>query len=258
MKSEDGQENSVQYKGIKDCFKKIYETEGLKGFWKGNLCLRMLYFPRFFMDIAINDYLIGIANQQAERHPLQALTLQVASNWIAAGVSLLCVQPLDLARTKIATDGGSEKKYGGIIDCLTKISYHEGFSGLYRGFYMSMTMLAAYKFNSTILGMLSDKLVSSFIKNPSQATENLLIITSTVAAGLAGYPFDTLNRRFHHQVIGNKKYKNQNEIDFLMQILDTEGLSSLYKGITVGLFYVPISAIPILLPFFLEDEGQPP
>jgi hypothetical protein len=71
-----------------------------------------------------------------------------------------------------------------------------------------------------------------------------------------GYPFDTLNRRYHHQVIGNKKYKNKNEIDYFMSILETEGLASFYKGIAVGLFYLPISAIPILLPYFLDESGD--
>ena len=53
--------------------------------------------------------------------------------------------------------------------------------------------------------------------------------------------------------IGNGQSQNKNELEFVFSILENEGFASFYKGITVGLFYVPISAVPVLLPFFLEE-----
>ena len=101
------------------------------------------------------------------------------------------VYPLDLVRTRLAADIGSEKKeFNGIRDCLTKIYKSNGAKGLYKGFPLSVIGIFCYRaayfgLYDTTKPLISDNVLMKLA---------LAQVVSNVS-GLMAYPFDTVRRR---------------------------------------------------------------
>lgn len=70
------------------------------------------------------------------------------SGGCAGATGLLIVYPLDFARTRLGTDIGKakhERQFSGLNDCISKIYKSDGFTGLYRGFGISVLGIFVYR-----------------------------------------------------------------------------------------------------------------
>mmetsp|Transcript_149027 Transcript_149027/g.211727 ORF Transcript_149027/g.211727 Transcript_149027/m.211727 type:complete len:92 (+) Transcript_149027:391-666(+) len=66
----------------------------------------------------------------------------------AGAVGLTVVYPLDFVRTRLAADLGKEgpdREYQGLLDCAKKIYSTDGFTGLYRGYLISVVGIFVYR-----------------------------------------------------------------------------------------------------------------
>ena len=187
------------YKGVADCFTKVYKQEGILPFWRGNLpnCLR--YFPTQALNFMFKD----LVKQQFKFQKTDPYWVQfyknVASGGAAGAMSLVFVYSLDYCRTKLANDakgaskGGSERMYNGMIDVYAKTLKSDGFVGLYRGFVVSCIGIVVYRgayfglYDSIKPLLLGEK--SSFV------LDFCLGYAITVSSGLLSYPIDTIRRR---------------------------------------------------------------
>jgi solute carrier family 25 (adenine nucleotide translocator) protein 4/5/6/31 len=97
-----------RYKGIGDCFSRVYNEQGFGSFWRGNMANVIRYFPTQALNFACKDFYKTIFNPyNPKKEPFKFFMGNMASGGAAGATSLMFVYPLDFARTRLASDVGS-------------------------------------------------------------------------------------------------------------------------------------------------------
>jgi len=224
---------SSPYKGIIDCFSRVYREEGLVSLWRGNTANVIRYFPTQALNFAFKDYFKSLFGFKKSEGYWPWFAGNIASGGAAGASSLLFVYSLDYARTRLANDNksaskGGARQFNGLIDVYRKTLASDGIGGLYRGFVPSVVGIIVYRglyfglYDSIkpviLVGPLEGNFLASF----------LLGWSVTTGAGLASYPLDTIRRRMMMTSGGAVHYKSM--IDAGSQIIAKEGVRSLFKG----------------------------
>ena len=222
--------------GALDCARRIFEREGWRGFYRGNLANVLRYFPTQAFNFAFKDKIKSLMPKvDRKKHPWRALAVNVVAGGLAGAGSLTIVYPLDYARTRLASDVGSGKaQFNGLIDCLSKTaSGPAGPLGLYNGF--GVSVVGIVPFRGTYFGV-NDTLVSI---NPYQKDKGLVGIaskfacaqTAALCAAYASYPFDTVRRRLQMQSEKpQEEWVYKGTMDCFGKIAAEEGVGALFKG----------------------------
>eukprot|EP00178_Gracilaria_changii_P007109 TRINITY_DN2277_c0_g4_i1.p1 TRINITY_DN2277_c0_g4~~TRINITY_DN2277_c0_g4_i1.p1 ORF type:complete len:290 (+),score=34.17 TRINITY_DN2277_c0_g4_i1:45-914(+) len=221
-----------RYKGIGDCFTRVYREQGFASFWRGNLANVIRYFPTQALNFACKDYYKKIFNPyNPKTEPFKFFMGNMASGGAAGATSLLVVYPLDFARTRLAADVGSgkDREFTGLVDCLGKILKSDGPFGLYRGFGISVVGIIMYR--AAYFGMYDTGKVALFGegKKPGFLVSWAFAQFVTVSAGIISYPLDTVRRRLMMQS-GRKEILYRGTIDCFRVILRDEGPKAFFKG----------------------------
>ncbi|CAG9335789.1 unnamed protein product [Blepharisma stoltei] len=146
------------YKGVIDCFKKISNEEGIKGFYKGSIITFLGLVPYLGLStytfnlladyyfttqkqafLGINEYY----NVMKWNYPYWILDFfGVAS--VATGISKFLVYPLETIKAKMQVSGarGYEAGYSSYRQCVADIVKREGVLGFYRGFFVCVVKAA--------------------------------------------------------------------------------------------------------------------
>ena len=96
-----------RYKGIGDCFSRVYTEQGFVSFWRGNLANVLRYFPTQALNFAFKDtYKKYLNPYKADKEPFKFFMGNMASGGAAGATSLTFVYPLDFGRTRLAADVG--------------------------------------------------------------------------------------------------------------------------------------------------------
>jgi len=226
---------ATPYKGVMDCFSRTMADEGLVSFWRGNLANVLRYFPTQALNFAFVGTFKKMFNQSKDKDGyLMWFLANMASGGLAGASSLLFVYSLDYARTRLANDaksakkGGGDREFNGLIDVYRKTIASDGIAGLYRGFVVSCVGIVAYRgcyfgfYDSLkpviLVGDLKGSFMASF----------LLGWVVTIASGIVSYPLDTIRRRM--MMTSGQAVKYKSSIDCGMQIIQKEGVKSLFKG----------------------------
>jgi len=224
-----------RYKGIGDCFTRVYNEQGFQAFWRGNLANVIRYFPTQALNFAFKDtYKTVFCPYDPKKQPFMFFLGNMASGGAAGATSLMFVYPLDFARTRLAADvkggkKGGEREFNGLVDCLQKIYKSDGPIGLYRGFVISVIGIIAYR--ASYFGMFDTGKVLLF-KDHKKA--NIFAMWGfaqfvTVTAGVASYPLDTVRRRLMMQS-GRADVMYTGTMDCFKKILKNEGPKAFFKG----------------------------
>lgn len=227
------------YKGVLDCFHRVYTTEGLISFWRGNSANVIREMPTQALAFSLHDHFrYFFATDPADGY-WTSFVGNVASGSAAGSTTLLVVYPLDFARTRLANDsksiskGGdinaaSSRQFNGLLDVFRKTIASDGIAGLYRGFIPSIAGAVVYR---GLQFGLYDTLKPSILVGPLENSflARFVLGWSVVAtAGLCAYPLDTVRRRMMMTSGTGTHYKN-----FLIAtktIVKQEGASSLMRG----------------------------
>ncbi|KAK4797711.1 hypothetical protein SAY86_030037 [Trapa natans] len=133
-----------EFHSIVGSIKKIANTEGVMGFYRGNGASVARIVPYAALHyMAYEQYRRWIIDcfPNVGRGPV----LDLVAGSFAGGTAVLFTYPLDLVRTKLAYQVGgslkssitglvnSERVYAGILDCFSKTYKEAGIRGLYRG-----------------------------------------------------------------------------------------------------------------------------
>jgi len=217
------------YKGVVDCTMRVFKTEGIYPFWRGNLANVLRYFPTQALNFAFKDTIKAMFKTPKTAPNYQKFASNIASGGAAGTMSLLFVYSLDYARTRLANDAkgkGGERQFNGLIDVYVKTLKSDGIQGLYRGFTISAVGIFIYR------GMyfgLYDTLKPMLLGEDAGVLVSFLLgWFVTVTAGLMSYPIDTVRRRMMMTSGGGVKYKGS--IDCFVQVMKNEGFMSLMKG----------------------------
>jgi len=222
----------AQYKGIVDCFSRVYKEQGFLSFWRGNVVNVVRYFPTQALNFAFKDkYKAIFMNGVSPNDFWKFFAANLASGGAAGATSLLMVYPLDFARTRLGADVGkspSEREFKGLFDCIKKSYKADGLiRGLYPGFNSSVQGIIIYR---AIYFGAYDTAKQFAGEKPSILTR--FLIAQTVAAGsvTVAYPFDTVRRRLMMMSgeSGEKMYSGT--MDCWRKILKDEGMKGMFKG----------------------------
>jgi len=222
---------SEPYKGVVDCFKRTIQNEGVGPLWRGNLANCLRYFPTQALNFAFKDKIKAQFKVQKTDSSLTKLGKNVTAGGCAGAMSLLFVYSLDYARTRLANDAksgkkGGERQFNGLVDVYKKTMASDGIAGLYRGFCISCVGIIVYRgFYFGLYDTLKPLLLG---EDAGVAISFCLGYGVTVTAGLISYPIDTIRRRM--MMTSGQAVKYNGSLDCTMQILKTEGVTSLFKG----------------------------
>jgi len=217
------------YKGVVDCTMRVFKTEGIYPFWRGNLANVLRYFPTQALNFAFKDTIKAMFKTPKTAPNYQKFASNIASGGAAGTMSLLFVYSLDYARTRLANDAkgkGGERQFNGLVDVYVKTLKSDGIQGLYRGFTISAVGIFIYR--GMYFGLYDTLKPMLLGENAGVLVSFLLGWFVTVTAGLMSYPIDTVRRRMMMTSGGGVKYKGS--VDCFVQVMKNEGFMSLMKG----------------------------
>jgi len=217
------------YKGVIDCTTRVFKTEGIYPFWRGNLANVLRYFPTQALNFAFKDTVKAAFKTPKDAPAAQKFATNIASGGFAGTLSLCFVYSLDYARTRLANDSkgkGGERQFNGLVDVYVKTLKSDGIQGLYRGFVISAVGIFVYR--GMYFGLYDTLKPMLLGQDGSVALSFLLGWAVTITSGLMSYPIDTIRRRMMMTSGAAVKYKNS--MDCAVQIMKAEGFMSMMKG----------------------------
>mmetsp|Transcript_5170 Transcript_5170/g.12350 ORF Transcript_5170/g.12350 Transcript_5170/m.12350 type:complete len:345 (+) Transcript_5170:73-1107(+) len=271
-------------------FQKIVERGGIASLWKGNMTSVLHRFPysaiNFFVYENSLDILTGIGGKHEEktetvgklarrisirRKPLKPIPPpqtkplhKFIAGALAGTAAVVGCYPLDLVRTRLTTDLEGREHYRGIRDAFRKILAEEGVMGFYSG--ITPTLLVAvpnFAISYSVYGTLKehaldDDLFYNLRRVDADSGAPRLGLLLTVLCGAASgcmstaitFPMDTIRRRMQIQNLHIEPEHRMTSRQQLMHLVKSEGLRSLYRGITPEMLKV----IPMVGTMFVVYE----
>jgi solute carrier family 25 (adenine nucleotide translocator) protein 4/5/6/31 len=217
---------SKPYTSILNCLIRLIKEGGIQNLYRGNLINILFYFPTQSVNFALKPHFKTLLSKN-KKIKENKLLFNILSGALAGMTSMLIFHPFDFAHTKISTDKknkllNKKPKYKNLKDVYKQEYKKGGLKGIYRGIPMSCTTMFIYR--GLYFGLYDT--FKNYAKN--SFSKSLIGWGSTIAAGAAAYPFDTVRRRMMMSNGENDAYKNS----FLCfkYILYKEGWKSFYKG----------------------------
>jgi len=249
-----------QYKNTADCFRRVYQEQGLASFWRGHGANLVRYFPAQALSFAFKDLfkgMIGLGGITAISNFWSFVFGNIAAAGAAGGTSMLLLYPFELARTRLAADVaafGAQRRFRGTFHCLTQIHRVHGVGGLYAG--LPVSLFGVVVFRGLHLGCYD---VAKSILNNRRSGSKKHFYTDlisrlgcaqlvTTVTGTICFPLDTIRRRMmmhakegvtplHSLESGNQpSFYYRNSFHCLIRILHEEGIRGLFAGLTANLF----------------------
>ncbi|XP_049828638.1 ADP/ATP translocase 3-like isoform X2 [Schistocerca gregaria] len=227
-------ENKANYRGVVDCFVRIFKEEGFLSYWRGNLANIIRVVPLQALNFSLKDRYKEIFLKDERNASFWRLFLgNLASGGAASATSLTVVYPLDFARTRLAADTGRtsvDRQFRGMTDCLVKTFKSDGIVGLYRGFWISLPGVIIYR-AVALGGFDTIKALLPQSKQDSMGTSLCIALGVMSIATAMSHPFDTVRRRMMMQS-GRKSsdvmYKNA--LQCWAKVYRLEGARAFFRG----------------------------
>lgn len=224
---------------------KMWREEGWRGFMAGNgtNCIRIV--PYSAVQYGAYNVYRGFFEETpgASLGPYQRLLC----GGLAGITSVTFTYPLDIVRTRLSIQSASfaslEKrgeKLPGMWGILTSMYKNEGgFLALYRGIIPTVAGVAPYVgLNFMVYEIARQQFTPEGEKNPGALGKLAAGATSGAVAQTCTYPFDVLRRRFQINTMSGMGYQYTGIIDAVRQIIRSEGIRGMYKGIVPNLLKV--------------------
>jgi len=219
------------YKGIADCFQRIFKEEGILAFWRGNMANIIRYFPTQALNFSIKDSIKEIFTPvDRTTRPYKFVLNNLLAGGIAGSITSMVVYPLDFARTRLGADvakGNGQRQFNGVWDCLSSIYKSDGMRGLYRGAGASLCGIFIYRglyfgvYDSGKAMWISDNdlLIKKFF-----FAQLCVIFSESIA-----YPTDTVKRVMMMQS-ARKDAMYSGVLDCVKKLYQKDGLPGFWKG----------------------------
>ncbi|XP_074317701.1 mitochondrial adenine nucleotide transporter ADNT1-like [Silene latifolia] len=266
--------HSIKYNGTIQGLKYIWQTEGLRGLFKGNgtNCARIVpnSAVKFFSYEQASKGILWLYQQQtgnenAELNPL----LRLGAGACAGIIAMSATYPMDMVRGRLTVQTDkSPQQYRGIYHALTTVFREEGARALYKGWLPSVIGVIPYVgLNFAVYESLKDYLVK---ENPlGLVQDNELSVTTRLACGAAAgtvgqtvaYPLDVIRRRM--QMVGWKDASTvitgdgrkvpleyTGMVDAFRKTVRHEGVGALYKGLVPN----SVKVVPSIALAFVSYE----
>ncbi|KAF2018490.1 mitochondrial carrier [Aaosphaeria arxii CBS 175.79] len=244
-------QTTTQYSNALDAATKIYKNEGPAAFYKGTLT------PLIGIGACVS---VQFGAFHYARRAFEARNTELHDNhhlsygqYYAAGAfagiaNTVLSSPIEHIRIRLQTQPhGAARLYNGPIDCMRKLSAHEGvLRGLYRG--TAVTYLReAQAYGAWFLAF--EYMMNADAKRNNIKREDISTLKIAMYGGLAGealwitsYPFDVVKSKMQSDGFGEQmKYKSMR--DCFAKTWAAEGARGFWKGIGPTLLRaMPVSA----------------
>ncbi|KAI9264329.1 mitochondrial carrier domain-containing protein [Phascolomyces articulosus] len=259
--------NDIKYTRILPALKTILKEEGIKGLYKGNLAAEYLYLLYNALEFcAYREIELAIDKLDSQKQlPSSAKTF--ASGMLAGSAATTITYPLDLLRTRFAMQGSHDQQYTGMVQAIKLIYRTEGISGFYWGVWPALIQIMPYM---GLVFTTYDRIASTFKAGRDNGTlskdhkpfhDMVSGALSGIVSKTAVYPMDVVRKRLqvqgpsrtHYVIDGIPDYATRSCFKCMKLIAEQEGVSSLYKGLTVSLVKV---APAISLTFFVYEKTK--
>ncbi|KAA8528275.1 hypothetical protein F0562_035630 [Nyssa sinensis] len=256
-----------EQKSLFELIKTIAASQGLRGFWKGNLVNILRTAPFKAVNFCAYDtyrkQLLKISGNEETTNFERFLA--GAAGGVTATV--LCL-PLDTIRTKIVAPGG--EALGGVIGVFHHIIQTEGFFSLYKGLLPSIISMAP---SGAVFYGVYDILKSAYLHSPEgrKRIENMkqqgrelnaldqlelgpirTLLHGAISGActeVATYPFEVVRRQLQMQVKATKL----SALATFIKIVEQGGIPALYAGLFPSLLQVlPSAAISYFVYEFMK------
>ncbi|KAI5293822.1 hypothetical protein KEM52_005164 [Ascosphaera acerosa] len=248
-------QTTTQYSGAADCAKKILTNEGVTAFYKGTLtpligigaCVSVQFGGFHYARRAFDDY---NASRSDDAGAARGLTYgqYYLSGAFAGLVNSVFSVPIEHVRIRLqAQPHGAGRLYSGPVDCVRKLSAHNGvLRGLYRGTHVTLYREAqGYGFWFLAFEYLMNQdarrngIKRDQISSWKVATYGGL---AGEALWLASYPFDVVKSKMQTDGFG-KEQRYKSMVDCFKQTHAAEGMLGFWRGIGPTLLRaMPVSA----------------
>lgn len=245
-------QTTTQYSNALEAAKTIYQKEGPLAFYKGTLT------PLIGIGACVSVQFGAFheARRRFEAHNASKTPLNPGlsyAQYYAAGAfagiaNSVISGPIEHVRIRLQTQPhGAARLYSGPLDCVRKLSAHEGvLKGLYRG--EAVTILReAQAYGVWFLAfeyMMNADAARNKIDRKQIPSYKIAFYGGLAgeALWLASYPFDVVKSKMQSDGFGqSQKFKGMN--DCFKQTFRTEGLRGFWKGIGPTLLRaMPVSA----------------
>jgi solute carrier family 25 phosphate transporter 23/24/25/41 len=235
----------------------LYRSEGLRGFWKGNLagCCRLGPYSgvKFFIFDSLQSQFQTDKPNTAQRAFFGA---------VAGMIATVSVYPMEVVRTHmIIQPSRGKKNFSGIHGGLRWIYRKEGLRGLYRGGLSGLVgsipfegiQFACYEYGKSYT--VQQRFPAWRWQEPQKTELNVLDhmmigSLSGICAQTVSYPFDSVKKRLQAQTLYGVSVSEQQRryyhgmMDCFQKVIREEGPLALYRGtIPNTLRIVPYSAV---------------
>lgn len=256
-----------EQKNLFELIRTIADSQGLRGFWKGNFVniLRTAPFKaiNFYAYDTYRNHLVKLSGNKESTNFERFLA------GAAAGITatLLCL-PMDTIRTKMVAPGG--EALGGVIGAFRHMIQTEGFFSLYKGLLPSIVSMAP---SGAVFYGVYDILKSAYLHSPEgrerlrhmkqegdklNALEQMELgtIRTLLYGAIAGccseaatYPFEVVRRHLQMQV----RATSLSAVATCAKIVEQGGVPALYAGLIPSLLQVlPSAAISYFVYEFMK------
>lgn len=222
----------------------LFQTEGLRGFFKGNAanCLKVAPTKgiQFVAFEALKRVLFRLRENRrtgTKVKPLMAWERFVAGGLAGMTAAIACY-PLDTAKTLLTAH---PERFSGVLQTIAAVARQQGPQALYRG--LSPTLVAMMPYAGLDFAIYEQLKLWYMHRNKKEA--NLLILLAIGAfagtvAQTACHPLDVVRKRLQLQGIGGRPIQYRSMIQAASGIMKKEGPFALYRGLQP----MYISAIP--------------
>lgn len=143
--------SQVKYKGSLDCLYKIFQSEGLRGCYRGMSLTLLRDVPAFAVYFGTYDRLCQLQSESGDSYS----GLQTRHLFLAGGLSGMAswfvTYSVDLLKSRYQADGvGPKHEYCSVMDCARKTYQREGLRAFFRG--LDTALIRAFPTNAATLG----------------------------------------------------------------------------------------------------------
>lgn len=221
----------------------LFQTEGLRGFFKGNAANCLKVAPTKGMQFLVFEALkramfrLRDKTDPKQKKPLAAWERFIAGGLAGITAATICY-PLDTAKTLLTAH---PERYAGVLSTMLSVIRIQGPKGLYRG--LSPTLVAMMPYAGLDFAIYEQLKLFYLRRNKKEANLLILLFIGAFAGAVAQtacHPLDVVRKRLQLQGIGGRPFQYKSMFDATRNILKKEGPGALYRGLQP----MYISAIP--------------
>jgi len=212
--------------GVVATFRKMIQTEGVRGLWMGNGTNAIKNVPQgmimFFTYQKMKSFYKDPDNPRMQERLL--------AGGLASFNQLFFVYPLELIKTRMALC--PKGTYRSILHCANQVRLHEGWRALFNGLCPSIYANVGYLGGQLVMfDAIKDLHDSHFESAPHPTVLYLYGLMSQVPPIATVYPFFTVKNRMQLQGYAGTEMLYSNMRSCLKAIFQREGILGFYKGL---------------------------